>query len=261
MVFLLDSSLKTSLESIRQVIHNRFKPSSRHNLQLMGVKQKDTESVEDFIHRVTSLTNDRAVDQDWLITVIINGLKEDLSMEVIKADPQTLEDVRNIASRAEMAGRRRTTTPALQESTNLALLNALQEIRDDVREFRNPQQPRRDVRSIGKSTNRGLDFTTGDTSRLHPGSSPWTTSTSQTSETCSTTPEIVILGVSFVILYITMYHRLGVFFFVENWVILRKIAHTDKLLTIHNTKGHSNRGARLSLEAILKIVSFLIYFI
>lgn len=54
----------------------------------MDVKQKDTESVEDFIHRVTSLTNDRAVDQDWLITVIMNGLKEDLSMEVIKADPR-----------------------------------------------------------------------------------------------------------------------------------------------------------------------------
>lgn len=142
--FSLDNSLKTSLESIRQAIHNRSKPSSRHNLQLMDVKQKDTESVEDFIHRVTSLTNDRAVDQDWLITVIINGLKEDLSMEVIKADPQTLEDVRNIASRAEMAGRRRTTTPALQESTNLALLNALQEIRDDVQESCNPQQqPRR----------------------------------------------------------------------------------------------------------------------
>lgn len=55
----------------------------------MGVKQKNNESVEDFIHRVTSLTNDRAVDQDWLIFVIMNGLKEDLSMEVIKADPQT----------------------------------------------------------------------------------------------------------------------------------------------------------------------------
>lgn len=108
--FSLDNSLKTSLESIRQAIHNRFKPSSRHNLQVMDVKQKDTESVEDFIHRVTSLTNDRAVDQDWLITVIMNGLKEDLSTEVIKADPQTLEDVRNIASRAEMAGRRRTTS-------------------------------------------------------------------------------------------------------------------------------------------------------
>lgn len=66
--FSLDNSLKTSIESIRQAIHNRFKPSSRHNLQLMDVKQKDTESVEDFIHRVTSLTNDRAVDQDWLIT-------------------------------------------------------------------------------------------------------------------------------------------------------------------------------------------------
>lgn len=29
--FSLDNSLKTSLESIRQAIHNIFKPSSRHN--------------------------------------------------------------------------------------------------------------------------------------------------------------------------------------------------------------------------------------
>lgn len=80
----------------------------------MDVKQKEAESVEDFIHRVTSLTTDRTVDQGWLTTVIMNGLKPDLSAEVIKADPQTLEDLRNVAARAEMAERRRTTTPALQ---------------------------------------------------------------------------------------------------------------------------------------------------
>lgn len=82
------------------------------------------------------------MDQGWLITVIMNGLKPDLSAQVIKADPQTLEDLRNVAVRAEMAERRRTTTPALQESTNLALLNALQEIREDVRENRQQHQRR-----------------------------------------------------------------------------------------------------------------------
>lgn len=102
--------------------------------------------MEDFIHRVTSLTTDRTVDQGWLITVIMNGLKPNLSAEVIKADPQTLEDLTNVAARAEMAELRRTTTPALQESTNLALLNDLQEIREDLRA--NPkhaphQQPNR----------------------------------------------------------------------------------------------------------------------
>lgn len=140
--FSLDSNIKSSLESIRQAIHNRFKPSTRHNLQLMDVKQKEAESVEDFIHRVTSLTTDRTVDQGWLIIVIMNGMKPDLTAEVIKADPQTLEDLRNVAARAEMAERRWTTTPALQESTNLALLNALQEIREDMRKNRQQHQRR-----------------------------------------------------------------------------------------------------------------------
>lgn len=72
--------------------------------------------------------------------------------------------------------------------------------------------------------------------------------------------------VSFVILYITMYRRISVFI-VDNFVIFRKIAHTDKLLPIHNTTTppphnklthttntcHNIWGARLSLEAILKI--------
>lgn len=48
--FSLDTNIKSSFESIRQAIHNRFKPSTRHNLQLMDVKQKEAERVEDFIH-------------------------------------------------------------------------------------------------------------------------------------------------------------------------------------------------------------------
>lgn len=105
----LDTNIKSSFESIRQAIHNRFKPSTRQ-LQPMDVKQKEAERVEDFIHRVTSLTTDRTVD------------------------------LRDVAARAEVAEQCRTTTPALQESTNIALLNALQEIREDVRENRQQHQ-------------------------------------------------------------------------------------------------------------------------
>lgn len=59
--------------------------------------------------------------------VFMNGLKPDLSAEVVKADPQTVEDLRNVAER------RRTTTPAVQEYLNLALLNAIQDMCEDVR--------------------------------------------------------------------------------------------------------------------------------
>ncbi|XP_062603682.1 uncharacterized protein LOC134265486, partial [Saccostrea cucullata] len=144
--FSLDEAFKHSLSTIKEAIHQRFQPSSRNNLQLMDVKQKQTESVEDFIHRVTQMTTDRRVDQDWLITVIMNGLKPDIGADVIKVDPKSLEELRNVAARAEVAERRRTNSPALQENTNLALLNALQEIRDDMkanqRKF-SPQQSRR----------------------------------------------------------------------------------------------------------------------
>lgn len=142
----VDDVVKRSLSTIKDAIHQRFQPSSRNNLELMDVKQRPSESVEDFIHRVTLMTTDRRVDQDWLLTVIINGLKSDIGADVIKVDPKSLEELRNVAIRAEVAERRRTNSPALQENTNLALLNALQEIREDLRA--NPrqvqhQQPRR----------------------------------------------------------------------------------------------------------------------
>lgn len=122
----------------------------------------------------------------------------------------------------------------------------------------------RDVCSIGKSTNRGLDFTMGDTSHPPQGSNLQSMdhlNLPDIWDLLHNTRDTVILGV---ILFITMYHRLGVFI-VENLVILRKIDHTDKLLTIHNTTTpndqlthmnttcHNNKGARPSLEAMLKI--------
>lgn len=180
--FSLDSNIKSSSESIRQAIHNRFKPSTGHSLQLMDFKQKETESVEDIIHRVTSLTTDRTVDQGWLITVIMNGLKPDLSAEVIKADPQTLEDLRNVVARAEMAERRRTTTPALQESTNLALLNALQKIRDDVRE-KPSTTPATPLLPVSPRTSQSVKIPCpriSTASSKIPSSSPGTSSTSKT---------------------------------------------------------------------------------
>ncbi|XP_052710951.1 uncharacterized protein LOC128185386 [Crassostrea angulata] len=135
----VDDGVKQSISTIKQAIHNRFQESSRNRLELMDVKQKTTESVEDFIHRVTQMTTDRRVDQEWLITVIINGLKPDIGADVIKVDPRTLEELRNVAIRSEVAERRRNNSTTIQENTNLALLNALQDIRDDLKS--NNQQP------------------------------------------------------------------------------------------------------------------------
>lgn len=75
-------------------------------------------SVEDFIHRVTLMTTDRRVDHYWLLTVIINGLKPDIRADVMKVDLKSLKELQNVATRAEVAERRRTNYPVLQENTN-----------------------------------------------------------------------------------------------------------------------------------------------
>lgn len=115
----VDDGVKQSISTIKQAIHNRFQESSRNRLELMDVKQKTTESVEDFIHRVTQMTTDRRVDQEWLITVIINGLKPDIGADVIKVDPRTLEELRNVAIRSEVTERRRNNSTTFRRTPTL----------------------------------------------------------------------------------------------------------------------------------------------
>ena len=68
--FSLDTAVKRFLTVIKEAIQ-RFQTSPRSNLELTDVKQK-MKSVDGFIHRVNQMTTDRHVEQDWLITVIMN---------------------------------------------------------------------------------------------------------------------------------------------------------------------------------------------
>ena len=45
----LSNEAKSSLDTIRQVFHERFRPTSAHNFQLMGVHQGLKETVDDLI--------------------------------------------------------------------------------------------------------------------------------------------------------------------------------------------------------------------
>lgn len=107
-----DDAMKRSLTTIKEAIHQRFQPSSQNNLEMMDVKQKSSETVEDFIHRETLMTTDKRVDQDWLLTVI-NCLKPYIGADVIKVNTKSLEELRNVAIRAEVAERRQTNSPTV----------------------------------------------------------------------------------------------------------------------------------------------------
>ena len=101
----LDPIIKTSLEAIREAFMARFRPSSKLNLKLLECSQKEDETVEDYFHRITSSLADRPIDQDWLVHELMKGLKSEIKKPVIQEDPQTLEELRNTATRAEVAER------------------------------------------------------------------------------------------------------------------------------------------------------------
>lgn len=111
-LYSFDDAIKRSLTTIKEAIHQRFQPSSQNNLEMMDVKQKSSETVEDFIHRETLMTTDKRVDQDWLLTVI-NCLKPYIGADVIKVNTKSLEELRNVAIRAEVAERRQTNSPTV----------------------------------------------------------------------------------------------------------------------------------------------------
>ena len=127
----LDDHFKATLDTIKAAFLARFRPSSKLNLKLFDVQQKSKETVEDYIHRITTSVADRAVDQDWLIHAITKGLKPAIQRPVVQADPQTLEELRDQANRAEMA-EKLAGRASDDEATNTS---AFQQLTDQMRDL------------------------------------------------------------------------------------------------------------------------------
>lgn len=68
---------------------------------------------------------DRCVDQEWLIIVIINGLKLDIGVDVIQVDLRILEELRNVVIRFEVVERRCNNFIIIQENINFVFFNVL----------------------------------------------------------------------------------------------------------------------------------------
>ena len=66
----------------------------------MDVHQGAKETVGEFIFKVSSLTTDHSVDEAWLVTAVVKGIRPWLKAMVIQADPKTLEIVRQVTAEA-----------------------------------------------------------------------------------------------------------------------------------------------------------------
>lgn len=102
---------------------------SHHAFNLLNFTQGDTESVEEFIHRVSQKATDMKVDGQKMVR-IMNGLKPKIRADLIRHNPTTMEELRTQASLAEFAQSLESDTTALQNATNANLCNAVSSLEE-----------------------------------------------------------------------------------------------------------------------------------
>lgn len=120
----LDTIKKLTLNSIHEAFINRFKPPSNHVFDLLELQQGPTESVEEFIHRVTEKATDLKMDTNQTMGKIMRGLKPKIKADMVKVNPTNMEDLRTHAMLAEMA-QSICSDDAVQSATGAAMCNAL----------------------------------------------------------------------------------------------------------------------------------------
>ncbi|CAG2232507.1 unnamed protein product [Mytilus edulis] len=65
----LDKKHKVSLTSIKEAFLKRFKPLIKRGVKLTDLKQGDTESVDEYIHRAMSFNSENSVYEDFLVSI------------------------------------------------------------------------------------------------------------------------------------------------------------------------------------------------
>lgn len=120
----LDTIKKLTLNSIHDAFINRFKPPSNHVFDLLELQQGPTESVEEFIHRVTEKATDLKMDTNQTMGKIMRGLKPKIKADMVKVNPTNMEDLRTHAMLAEMA-QSICNDDAVHSATGAATCNAL----------------------------------------------------------------------------------------------------------------------------------------
>lgn len=98
----LDNKYKVSLTSIKEAFLKRFKPLIKRGVKLTDLKQGDTESVDDYIHRAMSFNSENSVSEDFLVSITEKGFRKNLAHIIMPHRSQTMEQLREIAAVAEV---------------------------------------------------------------------------------------------------------------------------------------------------------------
>ncbi|VDH89534.1 Hypothetical predicted protein [Mytilus galloprovincialis] len=98
--YLLEEGVRRNLQRLKEAFLERFQ---RRNLEysLQHIKQNQSESVNDYINRILAQTSDSSVPEAILVSMIVGGLRPDLTAIVMPQVPKTHQQFLAAASTAE----------------------------------------------------------------------------------------------------------------------------------------------------------------
>ncbi|KAJ8320703.1 hypothetical protein KUTeg_002290 [Tegillarca granosa] len=125
--YMLSNDIKASLATIRDAFIKRFKPTVDKNIGLTNLSQKTTESIQEYIDRSTELNIDNSVSEQFLITLIENGLRGEYKNIIIPRRCKNLEEMREAGQIAELtiASSSSTSPGAIADTINSAVYSAV----------------------------------------------------------------------------------------------------------------------------------------
>ena len=119
--FQLSEYVKRSLASLKEAFLQRFSvKKANFDVNLFHIQQKPDETIENYLARVYTLTNEYDVPNHLLVGITMQGLKTEIRKIVMPQKPENLEQLREAAMVAE---RTVTSTGSISESFAMSLNN------------------------------------------------------------------------------------------------------------------------------------------
>ncbi|CAG2187386.1 unnamed protein product [Mytilus edulis] len=98
--FLTLNEQVVTLNRLQELLYTRFKPTPL-TVEMLQVEQGNSESVDDYIHRVMKMCADANLQEIQLMTKAMRGLKATIARIVMPQSPINIEDLRIKANLAE----------------------------------------------------------------------------------------------------------------------------------------------------------------
>ncbi|KAL4221216.1 hypothetical protein ACF0H5_019480 [Mactra antiquata] len=125
----LSTDIKTNYRSLIDALQNRYKEEL--NFNLISIKQKPNETAEEYMSRALKISTDLKLEESILISLIINGLNDQIKRQVIVKEPKSLPDLTKFLKLCEVTN---TLSVNVMETKFDKLLDEMQNLKIQMKE-------------------------------------------------------------------------------------------------------------------------------